>query len=141
MEAVLVSPGIYAVGGNAYLQTQPYNQRFELSLPDAPFVTKAYWAKNSAAIERCINRNVSVDLGSDGELPPLELLLGTTGTYAELQSNISMASQKAAERAEYSKDGVFVHKKISIGRYEFCFLLPEIIAEERAYAIEISLQV
>jgi len=71
--------------------------------------------------------------------PPEILLLGTQGTYGELERQIPRAERSIAERAVYSNTGAFVHKVIEIARFSFCFLEPTIREEDCAYAIEVRL--
>jgi hypothetical protein len=135
----LVAPGVYRVAEDAYLVTQLYNRAFEEGRPEAPFVTLAVWAESTSALKRCIDSDASVYVAATAVKPPEILLLGTRGTYGELERQIPARERKIAERAVYSNGGGFVHKVIEIARFSFYFLEPKIRSEERVYAIEVRL--
>lgn len=135
----LVLPGVYRVAPDAYLVSQLYNREFEERQPGAPFVTLAVWAESGSGLKRCITSDPFVHVATPTVKPPEILLLGTQGTYGELEGQIPTIDRKIAERAVYSNTGAFVHKVIVIGRFSFCFLTPNIARDDRVYAIEVRL--
>lgn len=135
----MISSNVYRIFSDAYLVTQPYNRKLEHNHPAAPFITMAIWAGSPNALKRCFETNATIDIGSLGSKPPEILLLGTQGTYGELEKIIPQKNRKMAERAIYSNTGAFVHKIIEIDRFRFCFLNSNISENEKIYAIEIVL--
>lgn len=131
-------PGIYRAGHDAYVQTQPYDVAFRRGLPEAPFITLAYWAPNLIALERATKRDAAATVPRPWLPPPPALLLGTPGTYGELLRAAS-AGGEASERGVYSGEGKFVHKILKTGRFTFCFLDAAIDAGEPVYCIEVGL--
>lgn len=134
-----VLPGIYAIGTNAYLRTQHYNQAFENNHPEAPFITEAYWAPSIDALKYNIQRDTTININDSLQKPPEELLLGTSGTYGELEQLIPSSEKRVSERAVYSFKGIFVHKIIEIDRFSYHYLRPTIKKDDRVYAIKVSL--
>ena len=130
--------GVYRVGLDAYLKTQPHNRNFETGDPHAPFVTKAYWSPSLDGLRRLIAGDPALLVDGPLPEPPPELAQGTTGLYSELIKHVPPAGAKVAEKAIYSNKGAFLYRVISIGRLNYCFLSHE-DKDERAFLIDISL--
>ncbi|KAB0550079.1 hypothetical protein F7R01_02365 [Pseudomonas argentinensis] len=129
-----VGDGLYCVGDNVFFITQPYNECFEEGLPDAPFVTSAYWAASVGAIRHCVLQELEAFEGAIS-IPPEELLLGSRGSYEELRV-MAGASEVATYR---SMDGAFVNKSISVGRFCYFFMGRDIDPYQTPYAVEVTL--
>ena len=129
-----VGDGLYCGGEGIFFMTQPYNESFEEGLPEAPFVTSAYWAASVEAIRHCVLQELEAFDGTSW-LPPEELLLGSRGSYEEL-----CAMDGASEVATYrSTDGAFVNKSISVGRFCYFFMGRDIDPYQIPYAVEVTL--
>lgn len=129
-----VGDGLYCVGENIFFMTQPYNENFEEGLPEAPFVTSAYWAASVGAIRHCVLQELEAFDGA-GSHPPEELLLGSRGSYEELRV-MAGASEVATYR---SMDGAFVNKSISVGKFCYFFMGRDIDPYQTPYAVEVAL--
>ena len=134
-----VLPGVYSVGPEACLQTQPFDSRYRRHQPGAPFVTLAYWASSLHALSRCTRLDPSVTVSALSVCPPACLLLGTSGKYGDLMRQMPAAEKGLAERAVYSNQGEFVHKVIESGCFRYCFLGGGSGDEAQVYCIELAL--
>jgi hypothetical protein len=131
--------GIIKVGPDAYLRTQPHDRDLEMNRPGAPFVTMGYWTGSLPALERLIRGDPTVENGSVSACPPVELLLQTNGTFGELRE-MGMANRTLrSERAVYSNQGTFLYRVLDIERFTYCFYGRTDQANDRPFAIEVSL--
>jgi hypothetical protein len=137
-EVKCVMGGVYRIGQYAYLRTQTYNRDLVVGDPRAPFVTTAYWSPSIEGLKRFVNGDPGFHIEGPLPAPPPELVQGGTGLYSEQAKQLVAAGVIGAERAVYSNKGVFLYKKIKIGRLNYCFLSPD-NKDEQAFLIEISL--
>jgi hypothetical protein len=135
-----VMEGVLKVDDCAYVRTQDYNQKLENNDPNAPFVTKAYWASSIEAVKRVVLGDATVSVETVGANAPRQLLQGTKGTYAELKAKIPASEAKGSESAKYSNKGAFLYKQIRIGRFEYYFIGNEIAPDEKVFMIGVALQ-
>ncbi len=138
-EVEQVMPGVLKVDEGAYIRTQDYNQKLENNDPNAPFVTKAYWASSIEAVKRVVSGDPTASIGALDANAPTQLLSGTKGTYAELKAKIPSSEIKGAESAKYSNKGAFLYKQIRIGRFEYYFAGNDIVPDEKVFMIGVAL--
>lgn len=138
-DAEQVFDGVFKIGPNAYVKTQMHNMSFETGDPHAPFITKAYWAPHLDALKRSVIGDPLIGADKAVIPPPEELLLGTSGLYAELIEKIPLSLKGRAERAIYSNKGAFLYRLINIGRLNYCFLGNENRGNDLTFLIDISL--
>lgn len=131
--------GFFRVGTDIYVRTRVSNKNLETNDLLAPFVTAVYWATSPSALKRAFLDDES---SSDTvfALPPKEILIGTSGLYAELLVQIPKSEKKAYERAEYSNKGLFQYKEINIDGIKYIFFDNENNASECVSIIEFPLE-
>ncbi|MFZ3003245.1 MAG: hypothetical protein WA071_23225 [Undibacterium umbellatum] len=136
-----ISGGFFSLGANLYASTRAYNKNLERDDQLAPFITGVYWAASVAAI-KWVYLNSDLPSTSDTSLatPPQELLLGTSGTYSELQDQTPKSGNRIFERAEYSNKGLFLFKELNIDGFKYLFFENKNKPKERVSVIGFSLQ-
>lgn len=135
-----VAPGLCQVGPHAFLLLRDVNRRLERNDPDAPFVTRAYWATSLEAVLR-IKGGGDAGIGGQapGECPPAELLLGSSCRYGDLLGAAIAQRLDPSERAQYSNTGEFLCRLIGCGRFEYLFLGRADDPNERPFLVDIRL--
>lgn len=131
--------GFFRVGTNIYVRTRVSNKSLETNDPLAPFVTAVYWATSPAALKRAFLEDES-STDTFLALPPKEILIGTSGLYAELLVQIPKSEKKTYERAEYSNKGLFQYKEINIDGIKYIFFDNKNNTSECVSIIEFPLQ-
>jgi hypothetical protein len=139
--AEAISGGFFSLGANLYVSTQAYNKNLERDNPLAPFITGVYWAASVAALKWAyLDSDLPATSDTSLATPPQELLLGTSGTYSELQHQIPKNGNRIFERAEYSNKGLFLFKELNIDGFKYLFFESKNKPKERVSVIGFSLQ-
>lgn len=138
VDAKKIDDGLYKIGEDAYIKTQPYNRNFEKADALSPFVTKAYWSASLNGIKRAIVGNASSNVEKIAGEVPVELTNGTSGFYSQLVAKIPPGDRSFSERAIYSNKGEFLYKLVSLGRLNYFFYNYDDV-DEMVFLIEISL--
>ncbi|MBC3873635.1 hypothetical protein [Undibacterium flavidum] len=131
--------GIFEIETNTYVKTQTHNRNFELGDPNAPFITKVFWATNLDALKRHLFGDPALGKDAPKNVPPSNLLNGTTGKYVDILNQTRQEGKVAIERAVYSNSGEFLYKAISIGRVNYCFLNPQEDEQEQVFLVDLAL--
>lgn len=139
--AEAISGGFFSLGENLYVSTQACNKNLERDNPPAPFITGVYWAASVAALKWAyLDSDLPATSDTSLATPPQELLLGTSGTYSELQHQIPKSGNRIFERAEYSNKGLFLFKELNIDGFKYLFFENKNKPKERVSVIGFSLQ-
>jgi hypothetical protein len=138
---LLMSDCLYQIGTNQYAIALPVDSTLCEHLPGNPFVTVVYWATTADGARLCALRDESA-IVDRRELPPAELLLGTSGRYGELLG--TEKCRRIGRTCEYalysSKTGKLLYKVLECGDVKYCFLDNKVRNDEMPYAIEITLR-
>ena len=129
---------LYKIEANVYLSTVPFTRDLVRSRR-GPFITMLLWAASDGAVLRAARMNIEAD-DLLSATPPPEMLLPETKNpnYSELLTAAKSGLHgKHMEHASYriASDGRFIHKTISVGRFEFHFRNRNIRKREMPYCI------
>jgi hypothetical protein len=135
-------PKVRTVFENCYVHIQDHNQKLEKNDPNAPFVVKAYWAEDEAAIRRVATAAPILEVFEPTASPPAELLSGTNGTFGQIKARATMAAKATNNpigEAFYARTGEFKYQVLTIDQFDYCFLSNEAKDDDKVFAIEVSL--